>query len=166
MTKVYLAHSISTAGEYNDSKRVANEIRALGFEVYAAAENDSINDKSNEPTPIDIYNGDINEILSSDIFVVNLSGGHQDGTISEIGVVAGVNEIVENVSETYDILGAKIIPIISYTSNARLLQPQHYRGMSSASVNHLVLGMVDRWGEFVGDEQAMLQTLKEDYLSE
>src|SRR5690625_721193 len=97
MTKVYLAHSISTAGEYNDSKRVANEIRSLGFEVYAAAENDSINDKSNDPTPIDIYNGDVSEIMSSDIFVVNISGGHQDGTISEIGVVAGMNEVREEI---------------------------------------------------------------------
>src|SRR5699024_4422673 len=139
----------------------ANEIRRLGYEVYAAAENDSINDKSNEPTPIDIYNGDVSEIMSSDIFVVNISGGHQDGTISEIGVVAGVNEIVENVNETFDILGAEIIPIIAYTSNARLLQPQHYRGMSSASVNHLVLGMVDRWGEFVGSEQNMIKKLED-----
>src|SRR5699024_9872662 len=176
MAKVYLARSISTAGEYNDSKRVANEIRALGYEVYAAAENDSINDKSNEPTPLDIYNGDVSEIMSSDIFVVNLTRGLQDGTISEIGVVAGANEVREEIDadKAFDIrvgnmpnvLDSETIPIIAYTSNARLLQPQHYYGMSSASANHLVLGMVDRWGEFVGDEQAMLQTLKEDYLSE
>src|SRR5699024_4921515 len=176
MTKVYLAHSISTRGEFEDSKRVANEIRALGYEVYAAAENDSINDKSNEPTPLDIYNGDVSEIMSSDIFVVNVSGGHQDGTISEIGVVAGLNEVREEIDadKAFDIrvgnmpnvLDSETIPIIAYTSNARLLQPQHYRGMSSASANHLVLGMIDRWGEFVGGEADMLRTLKEDYLSE
>src|SRR5699024_5524557 len=119
MTKVYLAHSISTAGEYNDSKRVANEIRALGFEVYAAAEKDSINDKSNDPTPIDIYNGDVSEIMDADIFVVNLSGGHQDRSISKIGVVAGLNEIVENINESFDVMGADIVPIVAYTSNAR-----------------------------------------------
>src|SRR5699024_9879277 len=135
-----------------------------------------INDKSNDPTPIDIYNGDVSEIMSSDIFVVNLSGGHQDGTISEIGVVAGLNEVREEIDadKAFDIrvgnmpnvLDSETIPIIAYTSNARLLQPQQYRGMSSASANHLVLGMIDRWGEFVGDEADMLQTLKEDYLSE
>lgn len=149
--KVYLAHSISTKGEFEDSKRVANEIRKLGYDVYAAAENDSINDKSNEPTPVDIYNGDVSEILDCDVFVVNLNGGLQDGTVSEIGVVAGVNEIV-NRSET--------IPIIAYTSNARLLQPQHYHSISSASANHLVLGMIDRWGEFLGSEENMLQKLE------
>src|SRR5690625_6951307 len=97
MAKIYLAHPISTKGEFEDSKRVTSEIRALGFEVYAAAENDSINDKTNEPTPIDIYNGDVSEIMSSDIFVVNIWGGHQDGAISEIGVVAGMNEVREEI---------------------------------------------------------------------
>src|SRR5690625_2765595 len=160
MSKVYLAHPISTRGEFEDSKRVANEIRSLGFEVYAAAENDSINDKSNDPTPIDIYNGDVSEIMSSDIFVVNISGGHQDGTISEIGVVAGVNEMRSMWAKEYDVQYTDI-PIIAYTSNARLLQPQHYRGMASASANHLVLGMIDKWGEWVGSEEEMLLTLRE-----
>jgi len=158
--KIYLAHSISTTGEFNDSKRVADEIRALGFEVYAAAENDSINDKSNEPTPEDIYNGDVSEIISADIFVVNLTGGHQDGTISEVGVVAGLNEMHEIWSR--GMLGrAPInIPIIAYTSNARLLQPQYSDGIPSASANHLVKGMIDRWGTWAGDEKAMIAELK------
>lgn len=152
--KIYLAHSISTTAEFNDSKRVANEIRSLGYDVYAAAENDSINDKTNEPTPLDIYRGDVSEILSADIFVVNLSGGLQDGTISEVGVVAGVNEMAELY---YD----STIRIIAYTSNARLAHPQFHKGIPSASVNHLVLGMVERWGKFVGGEAEMLAKLTE-----
>src|SRR5690625_4497131 len=159
MTKVYLAHSISTAGEYNDSKRVANEIRALGYEVYAAAENDSINDKSNEPTPIDIYNGDVSEIMSSDIFVVNLSGGHQDGTISEIGVVAGVNEMRSMWAKEYDVQYTEI-PRLAYTGHARLRQPHCYEGIPSAAANDLVLGMIECWGGFCGDEEGMLSRLK------
>lgn len=154
MTKIYLAHSISTTAEFEDSKRIANEIRALGFDVYAAAENASINDKqANDPTPIDIYNGDVSEILSADIFVANLSGGLQDGTISEVGVVAGLNERKLSVE--------KVKPIIAYTSNARLAHPQFHKGIPSASANHLVLGMVERWGEFVGGEAEMLAKLAE-----
>lgn len=160
MTKLYLAHSISTTAEFNDSKRVANEIRALGFDVYAAAENSAINDKQNDPTPIDIYNGDVSEILSADIFVVNLSGGLQDGTISEVGVVAGLNEIAVNVAEEFGV-PTDTLPIIAYTSNARLTQPQFYLGIPSASANHLVLGMCEKWGEFVGGEAEMLAKLSE-----
>ena len=155
--KVYLAHSISTTGEYVDSKRVANNIRDIGYEVYVASENDSINDKSNEPTPVDIYVGDINEILDADIFVVNLSGGLQDGTISEIGFVAGWNEGAN--ADSFK-MTSRVKPIIAYTSNARLLQPQFSDGIPSASANHLVKGMINRWGEFVGDEKAMCRKLE------
>lgn len=158
--KIYLAHSISTRGEFEDSKRIANEIRSLGYDVYAAAENDSINDKTNEPTPLDIYRGDVSEILSADIFVVNLSGGLQDGTISEVGVVAGLNEIAINVAEEFGV-PTDTLPIIAYTSNARLAQPQFHKGIPSASANHLVLGMVERWGRFVGGEAEMLAKLAE-----
>ena len=158
--KIYLAHGISTTGEFVDSKRVANNIRDIGYEVYVASENDSINDKSNEPTPLDIYEGDINEILDAAIFVVNLSGGLQDGTISEIGFVAGLNELGEGVHEILGV-GVASTAIIAYTSNARLLQPQYSDGIPSASANHLVKGMIDRWGEFVGDEEAMYRKLYE-----
>lgn len=84
--KVYLAHPIATKGEFEDSKRVAEEIR--------------------------------------------------NGTISEIGVVAGMNEKDSNDSHLH-------------------------KGVPSASANHLVLGMIDRWGGFAGDEDAMLDILKE-----
>lgn len=149
--KVYLAHPISTRGDFEDSKRVANRIRALGFEVYAAAENASINDKRNNPTPIDIYNADIDALLSSDIVVVNLTGGLADGTVTEVGVVAGCNEVLTIHAP---------IKIVGYTSNARLIQPQFHKGIPSASANHLTLGAVERWGEFVGGEDDMIAKLK------
>lgn len=150
MTKVYYAAPISTTAEFNDSKRVAERIRALGFDVYAAAENNSINDKTNQPTPADIYAADMSELLSSDIVVANLTGGHADGTITEIGAVAGFNSA----------FGHALINIIGYTSNARLLQPQVHKGIPSASANHLTLGAIEHFGEFVGNEDAMIEALR------
>jgi nucleoside 2-deoxyribosyltransferase len=151
MTKVYYAAPISTTAEFNDSKRVAKRIRSLGYEVYAAAENASINDKSNDPTPTDIYDADMSELLSSDIVVANLTGGRADGTITEIGAVAGFNEYQ----------GATSIKVIGYTSSARLQKPQFHKGIPSASANHLTLGAVEKWGEFVGTEDAMIKKLEE-----
>lgn len=150
--KVYLAHPISTHGESVDSIRVAGRIRDLGFDVYVASENKSINDKSNNPTPRDIYDADMSKLLSSDIVVVNLTGGNADGTITELGAVAGWNEAI----------GIKPIKIIAYSSNKRVLQPQFYNGVPSASLNHLSLGAVEQWGEFVGNEESMLKALKEE----
>lgn len=154
LPRIYLAHSIATKGEFEDSKRVANQLRKLGYSVYVASENEGINDKTNNPTPIDIYNGDIEEIKKCDIFVVNLSGGLQDGTISEIGFVAGINEY------TYEEYEDKV-PIIAYTTNARLQHPQFYQNISSASVNHLVLGMIAKWGHFIGSEENLYGFLKD-----
>lgn len=151
--KVYLAHPISTKGEFTDSKRLAQEIRDIGYDVYAAAENNKINDKKNNPTPSDIYEGDVNEIVKCDLFVVNITGGLQDGTISEVGLVAGWNEAMA------DFLIDKPIPIFAYTSNARLQKPQFYQGISSAGANHLVLGMIDMWGEFYNSEEDLLKGL-------
>lgn len=171
MTKIYYATSIATQGETLDSIRVANNLRQLGYEVYVASENKSINDKSNNPTPEDIFNGDIYEILSSDIFVVNLTGGTQDGTISEIGFVAGWNEANSFDSEEkrklrdeglsnreIDYIEGNI-PIVAFTTNTRIMQPQHHHGVPSASANHLVLGMIDKFGDFVGGEKELYEFL-------
>lgn len=153
--KIYLAHPISTTGESRDSIRVANEIRKLGFNVYAAAENAKINDKSNNPTPRQIYREDVRkELKHADLVVVNLTGGNQDGTVFELGVVSGINE------ERKD-SGKEPIKIIGYTSNARALQPQHHKGVASASLNHLNLGGEEEWGEFVGSEQNMIKKLED-----
>lgn len=157
MTKIYLAHSLSTTAEFNDSKRVAERIRALGYDVFVASENLAVNDKSRNPTPKDIYDADISELLSSDIMVVNLSGGNQDGTITEVGAVAGYNEALND--PKWPKLTA--VEIVAYTSNARLAQPQFYKGIPSASANHLTLGAVEKWGEFVGGEDEMFAKLAE-----
>ena len=152
--KVYLAHSIATTAEKKDSIRVANEIRKLGFEVYAAAENNTINDKSNNPHPREIYEADFKELSSSDILVINLNGSLQDGTILELGITKGLNE------SHWESHGKTRIPIIAYSSNERVLEPQFYEGVASASLGHMGLGGVDKWGVFAKTETNMLETLK------
>lgn len=148
--KVYLAGGISDTDRKAGQRVTAQKIRDLGFDVYSASENDSINDKSNNPTPMDIYNGDIERIKECDIFVVRISGGHEDGTISEIGMVAGWNELAD-----------KKIPIIAYTTNERMTQPQFWNGIASGGFNHLVAGMIDKFGVWAGTEQNMLDKMEE-----
>ena len=148
MTKVYYAQSIATQGEFDYSIKVSNKIKELGYEVYAPALNNKINDKSNNPTPKDIYNGDVSEIINSDVFVINLTGGKEDGTLTELGLVAGLNETYHD------------IYVVAFTSNKRLELPQFYKGIPSASANHLALGMIDKYGVFVGNESDMLRHLR------
>ena len=85
---LYVAHPVSTTGEFNDSIRLAKrikeetkrvaEIYADGrtrfeqvYEVYAPALNKEINDKSNNPTPQMIYEQDMEQLDNADVVVVN-----------------------------------------------------------------------------------------------
>ena len=110
MKKVYLAGGISDIARKEYQRNMARKIRLAGaYEVYAAAENDSINDKSNNPTPLDIYNADISALRSSDMFIQTISGGNEDGTNYESGVIAGINEERVRFRETLD----KVVGIIA-----------------------------------------------------
>ena len=157
MKKVYLAGGISDKARKSYQAELAEKLEEMGYEVYAAARNTEINDKSNDPTPVDIYNGDIERVKESDIFIATISGGNEDGTISEIGMVAGWNEGLMACSNYSP------IKIVAFTTNERLMEPQFWKGdkegikgLASAGFNHLVAGMIDKWGTFVGNEDDML----------
>lgn len=153
--KIYLAHPISTTGEFNDSIRVANRIENLHkngvqlYNVYAPARNKTINDKSNNPTPEMIYNQDVDNLLNADIVIINYTGGDADGTVLELGMLAGMYET-----------GATDLPeVYVYSSNKRALQPQHHHGVASGKLNHMVLGAVDKHFKWVGTEDAVMYKL-------
>ena len=182
MKRVYLAHPISTTGEFNDSIRVAKRIEQLGeyvylgdveslefngavcefggeanafvgapkFEVYAPALNKEINDKSNNPTPAMIYEQDVDNLLSSDIVVVNYTGGDSDGTILELGMLVGM----------YESKYADLPTVLVYSSNKRALQPQLHHGVASGKLNHMVLGAIDRYFKWCGDEEGLILELQ------
>lgn len=112
MKKLYLAHPISTTGEFNDSIRVAERIekdtmvsfstKSNGdyfleqkYQVYAPALNKAINDKSNNPTPKMIYQQDVDNLRSADVVVINYTGGDSDGTVLEMGLLGGLIEGID-----------------------------------------------------------------------
>lgn len=168
--KVYLAGGISDVDRKRGQRETAQKIREMGFEVYSASENDSINDKSKGPvTPEQIYQGDIDRVKECDIFVVRISGGNEDGTLSEIGMVAGWNEYeyLQKIKLNKHYEPYKPIKIVAYTTNERLLHPDFSDGLASAGFNHLVKGMIDKWGvklgpsgRTVGTESEMLEYMK------
>ena len=152
MKKTYLAHPISTTGEFNDSTRVAKRIEEVaGVEVYAPALNKEINDKSNNPTPAMIYEQDVDNLLSSDIVVINYTGGDADGTVLELGMLAGMYEVERM---------GKLPTVLVYSSNKRALQPQLHHGIASGKLNHMVLGAIDKHFKWCGDEEGMIRELQ------
>lgn len=170
MKKVYLAHPISTTGEFNDSIRVAERIvketmvkfgeRPDGephletkYDVYAPALNKAINDKSNNPTPQMIYEQDVERLLDSDIVVVNYTGGDADGTVLELGLLAGMFESAKKI--------ATLPTVFAYSSNQRAIIPQLHNGIASGKLNHMVLGAIDKHFTWLGNEDEVIECLKE-----
>lgn len=151
--KLYLAHPISTTGEFNDSIRVAERIENIGgkYKVYAPALNKAINDKSNNPTPQMIYEQDVEQLLSADIVVINYTGGDADGTILELGMLAGL----------YEANSDNIPMVLVYSSNKRALQPQLHNGIASGKLNHMVLGAIDKHFKWLSTEENVIEYLKE-----
>lgn len=137
--EVYYASSCALIEDKEFSIKVNEIVKSLGFDIYIPATNDSINNKTNNPTPQMIYKADVDRLRSCNILLVNINGGHQDGTIFEVGAVCMFNEYNDR---------KKII--IPFTRNQRLLDTQVHNGIASASVNHLVLGGLEKWSNIDG----------------
>jgi len=199
--EIYFGHACSLTEAKIHSSQVADRIRECGYSVYVASENDDINDKTKDPTPFDIYLGDVSRMKAAEFMVFNSNGSHQDGTIWESGWTCGNNDAhlaiqtaynnlkpylshmekafadygIENqftniVERTFKELLQEINykEMIVYSSNERLNNPQFYKGetdvkygIASAGANHLVFGGVDTHGRFVGNEEHMMNALKE-----
>ncbi len=161
MIKVYYASSCSQIEDKLFSERVNKDISNMGFEIYTPATNDSINDKTNNPTPKMIYKADMDKLQDCGILLVNINGGHQDGTIFEVGAICYGNEL----KKMFNIEPTLIIP---FTRNQRLLNLQISNGLASASVNALVQGGFEEWSNGVKGLLTYEQALEElrGYLDE
>ena len=166
---VVTAQEIVEAGEMHNEK----------VDIFVPAVQ-PFNDKSKgAPTPRDIYLGDINQLKQAEVVFFNITGGMQDGTNSEIGVVTGLNEatIADMVSHKleFDMFESKnswlkalselLIISIAYSTSGRLAHPQHFYGIASASANHLILGMLDEWGAIYPTKQEMIDDLRKQGVS-
>lgn len=84
---VYLACPLSTEGDVMFANTVAQLMRDKGLNVYSPIEDESINDKSNDPEPEDIFINDYIGIEQADYVFLVETGREQVGTHVELGIV-------------------------------------------------------------------------------
>ena len=144
---VYIGAPISNTGFVMYVNRVAGLLRDIGYEVYSAIEDESINDKTNDPSPEQIFNNDLKGILQADIFLFLETGGIQIGTHVELGIVLGRISMGDD------------IKLIGFTNNQRLENPQIKDGYPSASMNHLALGGVLEHGKMFNNEEGFVKQM-------
>lgn len=149
--RIYLAAPISTEGDVMYVNRLATELRNLGYHVYSPIEDETINDKTKNPTAEDIFNNDNDGIDSADIFLAVETGREQVGTHTELGGELAL--LRKGVSDR---------ELIVFTNNFRLNNPQIQNGIPSASANHYTMGGVWEHGTFIeGMTEGLLRYMKE-----
>ena len=93
MSKLYVGGSLFNEAEVNQRLKEGNMIESLtNYEVYNPIQA-PCNDKSKLPTSEDIFWGDTNEILESDVVIMDMSNMTDLGCATEVGIIWMCNYI-------------------------------------------------------------------------
>jgi len=93
--KIYLANGLFSEADYLYNELLADQMIMLGYEIYAPQRNTAINDKTKSADSVAIYNGDREQLDSSDILVAILDGIAVDpGVAAEIGYFAAQGKMI------------------------------------------------------------------------
>lgn len=93
--KIYLGGEMFSEADVHYNLMLAKQIRNIGYEVYCPNENLDINDKAKSGiTGENIYNADIAELESSNIFLCQIS--EDSGTMWEAGYMDCLSRLVDS----------------------------------------------------------------------
>ena len=93
MSKLYVGGSLFNEAEVNQRLKEGNMIESLtNYEVYNPIQA-PCNDKAKLPTSEDIFWGDTNEILKSDVIIMDMSNQLDLGCATEVGIVWMCNQL-------------------------------------------------------------------------
>ena len=151
--KIYLASSFFDRAGYLYTAKIARSIRRnTDFEVYVPQENESINDKDNVEgiTGVDIYEADINELVTSDYLIPIIDGLAIDpGVAAEIGYFTALAEDRNN-NEFF--LDKQIIGLLTDMRHGGEGEHGLYR-------NLFVKGAIQKFGTIVHNEEDLISVL-------
>lgn len=154
--KIYLATDFFSNATKEWTEKVAQNLEKNFPEVilYVPHRNAAINDKKNNDaviTDIGIYEADTEELLSSDILVCCIDGnGIDPGVASEIGLVAGYNEIQASKYKP-------VIPIFGLYTDCR----QYGTGDNHYYINLYTKGAIRVWGWLTDSEEELVDRIDE-----
>lgn len=143
--KLYLAGPLFTEAETVQRQIEEDKLRAAfpTLEIFNPINAPFNADKTKLATPETIFDGDYEQLRTSDILVADLST-EDAGTIMELGLaIAGGTKIIIGVNSDMRLLGSKA---------------HEYPSMG---INHFVLGGLQKYGYFVTSFDEAITILKE-----
>ena len=175
--KLYNAGSLFTDKEQEWRKGDQEILKGIkerneNFDFYNPLFNEAINDKSNNPSSKDIYNGDVEELITSSILAIDGDDLEKDpGVAWEVGMVAGINLMLEKIKEvaaleTYDKILSQIPMKKIYACYSDCRIPQNDKGIHKAvGFNQFTIGGLEQIGrifEGKNSRHKMFEKIEED----
>ena len=152
--KIYLAAPLFSESEFLYNEILADQFIAMGYEVYAPQRNTAINDKTKSADSIAIFNGDTEQLESSDILVAVLDGIAVDaGVAAEIGYMAAKGKkiyglLTDGRESSKTVNQAKIEMLNGVAEN------------QFSYVNLYVVGAIKMYGEIFTSRQDLMEHLE------
>ncbi|MDR7871472.1 MAG: nucleoside 2-deoxyribosyltransferase [Tissierellaceae bacterium] len=176
--KGYIAGKLFKQGDIKqrlyEGQLVKQELPNIDF--YNPIENDEINDKKNLPTAKDIFYGDTDRVLESNVILAELDD-EDSGTIYEIGICHGIEILRErlinlkddnpesSIDEILKLL-EKEVPkkkIYAHLSDIRLTDAHNYRGKYIPhGLNQFVVGAIEEIGNIYSTVEDAIESIKEE----
>lgn len=144
--KIYVAGSLFNEAEVFQRKKEGEILRKEfpNLEIFNPIDQPfNENKKSNLPSPIEIFEGDTNAVLSSNIFIADITND-DPGVLVELGIA------IQN----------KTKHIICINSDIRLKGSNKYE-IPPYSMNHYVLGGILKYGILVYSFEEAVNKIKE-----
>lgn len=141
--KVYLAGSLFNEAEVAQRLKEGRLLREniKDIELFNPIEQPFNENKQDLPTPIEIYEGDANAVISSDVFLADITND-DPGVMVELGLAIANNK-----------------KIIVVNSDIRLKSANKYE-IPSYAMNHFVLGAIQKYGTLVFSFEEAIEELK------
>lgn len=176
--KGYIAGKLFKQGDINqrlyEGELVKKELPDVEF--YNPIENDEINDKTNLPTAKDIFHGDNDRIVESNVILAELDD-EDSGTIYEIGICHGIEILRErllnlkdkssnlSIDELIELLEEEVPKkrVYAHLSDIRLGDAHNYRGKYIPhGINQFVVGAIEEIGNIYPTVEEAVENIKKD----
>ena len=165
--KVYVAGSLFNEAEIAQRLKEEELLREIGFEDIYNPINADINDKETLPTCLDIFYGDTDHILESDVVTVDITNPADSGVFCELGIIWMCNYIHQLAEQGLTLEQiTRMMPkkkLVAVNSDIRKSTAHCYKGDEiPLGINQYMVGLVKDIGVIKNSFSEVLEELKKD----
>lgn len=163
--KIYIAGSLFNEAEIAQRLKEEELLRGIGFENIYNPISADVNDKSKLPTCLDIFWGDTDEILESNIITADITNSSDIGVSCELGIIWMCNYLhtLKEQGMTLEQI-TKMIPkkqLIAVNSDIRKSTSHLYEGDEIPyGINQYEVGLIKDTGVIKNSFNELLDELK------